>query len=116
MTIPDSVVKHLRVQGNAEPILRRPEARVSSRALMFADPVQGEQLLKVHTGKLWPAIDRNGRWQASIAFDTQTKDRQAGAITGRVKGQMVSRNTPGMGKNEEREPAFPQRLTSPRIA
>src|SRR5437899_12317536 len=61
LSIAEQVVKHLRFQGPEAPFLRRPEARFSSRALMFADPVPGEQLLKVPTGKLWPAIDRNGR-------------------------------------------------------
>src|SRR5258708_11130198 len=109
------MVKNLRFQGSEEPFLGRPEARFRCRALMFAYSVQGEKLLKVHAGKLRPTIDRNGRRQASITFDTQTKDRKARAITGRIKGQVVSSNAPGMGEDEQGQPTFPQRLASPRI-
>src|SRR6266852_1581711 len=83
---------------------------------MFAYSIQGEKLLKVHAGKLWPSINRNGRWQASIAFHAQTKDGQAGAITGRIKGQVVSGNAPGMGEDEQSQPTLSQWLASPRIA
>src|SRR6266568_199940 len=110
------MVKNLRFQGSEKPFLWRPEARFCCRALMFAYSVQGEKLLKVHTSKLRPTINRNGRWQASIPFDTQTKDRKAGAITGRIKSKVVSGNAPGMGEDEQGQPTFPQRLASPRIA
>src|SRR5258708_4942036 len=83
---------------------------------MFAYSIQGEKLLKVHAGKLWPSINRNGCWQASIAFHAQTKDGQAGAITGRIKGQVVSGNAPGMGEDEQSQPTLSQWLASPRIA
>src|SRR5260370_39896138 len=79
---------------------------------MFAYSIQGEKLLKVHAGKLWPSINRNGCWQASIAFHAQTKDGQAGAITGRIKGQGVSGNAPGMGEDVQSEPTLSQWLAS----
>src|SRR5260370_28478343 len=83
---------------------------------MFAYSIQGEKLLKVHAGKLWPSINRNGCWQASIAFHAQTKDRQAGGVTRRIKVLVVSGNAPGMGDDEQSQPTLFHRLASTRIA
>src|SRR5690242_19115268 len=106
------MVKHLCFQGTEEPFLGRSNARLSSRALMFTYSVQGEQLFKVHAGKLRPSIDGDRRRQPSVALDTQPKNSQARTITWWIKGQMVSGNAPGMRENEQSEPTFPQRLTS----
>src|SRR6266567_3694061 len=100
------MVKYLRFQSSEEPFLGRPEARLSSGTLVLAYPIQGEQLLKVHAGKLWPSINRNRCGQASIALHTETKDREARTITRWVKRQVVGGNAPGMRKDEQSQPTL----------
>src|SRR5207248_5219988 len=116
LRIAEQMVEKLAFHGTKQAFLGRAEARLSSGTLVFPHAVKSQQLLKVHAGKLRATIDRNRCWQTPIAFDTQTKDREARTITGWIEGQVKSSNASRMRENEERQPAFSQRLACPGIA
>lgn len=77
---------------------------------MLAHSIQREELFKVHASELWPSINRNGRGKPPMPLDTQPHHHHAGAVRGRIKGQVKRSNAPGRRKDHEREPAFAQEL------
>src|SRR5712692_12115361 len=109
------MVEKFRIKSAEEAFLGRPEARLSSRALMFAHPIQSQQLLEIHTVEFRAAINHNGAGQSPIALDAQTERHHAGSVTGLVKGQVVGCDPPRMGEDEQRQPTLAQRLTSARV-
>src|SRR6266536_4119073 len=66
---------------------RRPESWLRRGALVLAHSIQREKLFKVHTPELWPTVNRNGRGESSIPFDTQPHHHHGRAVGRRVKGQ-----------------------------
>jgi hypothetical protein len=60
--VPKKMVEKFTLHGAKQSLLGRSKARLSSRTLMLAYPIEGEKLLKVHAGKFWASIDRNRCW------------------------------------------------------
>src|SRR6266581_5151805 len=116
LCVSQKMVQKLALHGTKQPFLGRPKARFSSRTLMLAHPVEGKQLLKVHTGKLRASINGDRCWQASISLDAEAECHHTGAVRRWVKGQVVGRNASGVRKNEQRQPAFTQWFASTRVA
>ena len=108
LCVSQQMVQKFTLHGTKQPLLGRSKARFSSRTLMLAHPIEGEQLLKVHTGKFRASINGDSRRQAPVALDAEAECHHTGAVRRWVEGQVVGSNEPGVRKNEQRQPAFAQ--------
>src|SRR5258708_7043241 len=104
--VAQQVVKELRLHCPEESLLGRTEAWFCCWALMFAHAIERQQLLKVHTLKLWSTIDHDSCWQSPIAFDTQPKRHHTGSVTWGIKREVVGSDPSGMREDQQRQPAF----------
>ena len=58
LCVSQQMIQKFTLHGTKQALLGRSKARFSSRTLMLAHPVEGQQLLKVHAGKLRATINR----------------------------------------------------------
>src|SRR5260370_25235657 len=116
LSIAEQMVQELCLQRTEEPFLWRTKSWFRGWTLMFTYPVECEQLFKVHALEFGTTINGYGSGEAPIALHTQTQDGEARTITWRIEGQIVGCNASWMRKNQERQPALSERLTSSWIA
>src|SRR5712692_3089656 len=116
LRISKQVIEKLCLHGTKQTFLGRAKPWLSSRALMFAHAIQGQQLLEVDALKFWPAVNCDRCREPPVALHAETKNHEARTIAWRIKRERVGCDPSRMGKDQQGQPAFPQRLTSSRIA
>src|SRR5712692_3861313 len=101
LRIPKQMIEDGGVQGAEESFLWRAEPWFRSGALLFAHPIERQQLLKVHTLKFGATIDDQSGWQAPISFHAQAQRHHTRAVGRRIKGQIERRNPARKSENEQ---------------
>src|SRR5258706_511512 len=101
LRIAEQMIEDGGVQGAEESFLRRPKPWFRCRALLFAHPIERQQLFKVNALKFGAAIDHQSGWQAPISFHTQAQRHHTRAVRRWIKGQIERRNSARRGKNEQ---------------